>query len=403
LDNGHITTASPRSGITEGTPPQIRKNAFTIAYSVTALAVFGASAVSPVLPDIAKAFGADAAQASLLVSLFILPMAVLTPLIAMASDRLTLRSVLTACLLIYGIAGIACAAAPSFPFLIGLRILQGIGAAALELFGLVILIQAADPARLHGAIGRNASVIGISTAVAPLFSGLLALISWRATFLSAAIAFPLAFAVRFYLPNLPRAATQSRPPLLDFLRKPIVIGALVTTLLVFLFLFGVLLSFVPEQAARIGIHSAFIIALVPTSCAVAISAAAPFMDRLLHRHGPRNVVVLSFILYTLSMLAFFLSSSFAMLELGAILLGAAHGLLFPLIQVLLAKESPAEGGVVFMSFNIAAIGLGQTLAPLIMSAAFEAAGLQAVFGLATVIAIAMIPLTWLFFARLRRA
>ena len=80
-----------------------------------------------------------------------------------------------------------------------------------------------------------------------------------------------------------------------------------------------------------------------------------------------------------------------MLELGAILLGAAHGLLFPLIQVLLAKELPAEGGVVFMSFNIAAIGLGQTLAPLIMSAAFEAAGLQAVFGLATVIAIAMIP------------
>ena len=127
------------------------------------------------------------------------------------------------------------------------------------------------------------------------------------------------------------------------------------------------------------------------------------MDRLLHRHGPRNVVVLSFILYALSMLAFFLSSSFAMLEWGAILLGAAHGLLFPLIQVLLAKESPAEGGVVFMSFNIAAIGLGQTLAPLIMSAAFEAAGLQAVFGLATVIAIAMIPLTWLFFARLRRA
>ena len=211
MDNGHITTASPRSGITEGTPPQIRKNAFTIAYSVTALAVFGASAVSPVLPDIAKAFGADAAQASLLVSLFILPMAVLTPLIAMASDRLTLRSVLTTCLLIYGIAGIACAAAPSFPFLIGLRILQGIGAAALELFGLVILIQAADPARLHGAIGRNASVIGISIAVAPLFSGLLALISWRATFLSAAIAFPLAFAVTILSPNLPRAASSIPP------------------------------------------------------------------------------------------------------------------------------------------------------------------------------------------------
>jgi ACDE family multidrug resistance protein len=397
----------PSSGaypdITTSATTEIRSRSFMIAYGVTAISVFGASAVSPVLPDIAKAFGADAAQASLLVSLFILPMAVLTPLIAMASDRLTLRPVLIACLLLYGVAGVACAAAPGFPLLVGLRVLEGTGAAALELFGLVILIEAADPARLHAAIGRNAGVIGISTAAAPLLSGLLSLISWRATFLSAAMAFPLALAVKLYLPNLARVENRSRPPLFDFLRRPIVVGALVTTLVVFLFLFGVLLSFVPEQAARIGIHSDFVIALVPTSCAVAITATAPFMTRLLRRHGPRNVIVLTYILYALSMVVFCLSSTFAMLELGAILLGAAHGLLFPLIQVLLAKEAPLEGSVVFMSFNIAAIGLGQTFAPLIMSAAFEAAGLQAVFGLAAALAIAMIPVTWLFFAYLRRS
>ncbi|HEY1944751.1 MAG TPA: MFS transporter [Roseiarcus sp.] len=381
---------------------KMRARSFTIAYGVTAISVLGASAVSPILPDIARAFSIDIAQASLLVSLFILPMAVLTPLIGMIADRLTLRRVLIACLLLYGVAGVACAVAPSFQLLVALRVLQGIGAAALELFGLVILIEAADPAQLHTAVGRNATVIGISTAAAPLLSGLLSLISWRAAFLSAIVAFPLSLAVKLYLPNLPRMENRSRPPIRDFLRKPIVVGALVTTLVVFLFLFGVLLSFVPERATQIGIHSDFLIALVPTTAALAIAATAPWMKGLLLRRGPRNVILLTYILYALSMAAFYLASNFAMLELGAILLGAAHGLLFPLIQALLAKEAPVEGGVVFMSFNIAAIGVGQTVAPLMMSAIFETAGLQAVFALAAALAIAMIPATALFFARLRR-
>jgi MFS transporter, ACDE family, multidrug resistance protein len=369
-----------------------------IAFAVTAIAVYGASAISPVLPDIASEFGVDPAQASLLVSLFILPMAVLTPLIGFVADRLTLRPVLIVCLLLYGAAGVVCAVAPSFQVLLGLRILQGCGGAALELFGLVILIEAVEPANLHSAIGRNASVIGISTAAAPLLSGLLSLISWRATFLSALVAFPLALAVRLYLPDLPHVEKRTRPSLLEFLRKRVVIGALVSTLMVFLFLFGVLLSFVPEHARRIGIHSDFIIALVPASTAIAITVTAPFMASLLQRLGTRNVIALAHLLYALSMASFWLSSSFAMLEAGAILLGAAHGLLFPLIQSLLAKEAPSEGSVVFMSFNIAAIGIGQTVTPLITSAIYETVGLAAVFGFATALALAMIPLSWAFFA-----
>jgi hypothetical protein len=40
-------------------------------------------------------------------------------------------------------------------------------------------------------------------------------------------------------------------------------------------------------------------------------------------------------------------------------------------------------------------------APLMTSAAFEAAGLQAVFGLAASLGIVMIPVAWLFFVHLR--
>jgi MFS transporter, ACDE family, multidrug resistance protein len=389
----HEQSATQSNGFSASTTART----FTIAFAVTALAVYGASAISPVLPDIAKTFSLDAAQASLLVSLFILPMAVLTPLLGFAADRLSLRPVLIACLLLYGIAGVACALAPNFTWLLLFRILQGCGGAALELFGLVILIEAAEPTQLHSAIGRNAGVIGISTAIAPLASGLLSLISWRATFLSAAIAFPLAIAVKLYLPVLPPVSKQLRPSVAEFLRKPIVLNSLATTLLVFLFLFGVLLSFVPEKAQRVGIHSDFLISLVPASCAIAITLTAPFMGAVLKRIGTRRVIALAYVLYALSMAAFYLASGLPMLGMGGLLLGAAHGLLFPLIQSMLAKEAPAEGSVSFMSFNIAAIGVGQTLTPLIMSAVFESMGLSAVFVLAMTLALAMIPVSALLF------
>jgi ACDE family multidrug resistance protein len=378
-----------------GSRPAALSQTFVIAFAVTAIAVYGASAVSPVLPDIATSFNVDAAQASLLVSLFILPMAVLTPFIGFVAHRLSLRRVLIACLLLYGIAGVACAQAPTFLVLLFLRILQGCGGAALELFGLVILIEASEPSQLHSAIGRNAGVIGISTAAAPLLSGLLSLVSWRATFLSAAVAFPLALAVKLYLPSLPRTDSASRPSLRAFLTRPVVISSLVTTLVVFLFLFGILLSFVPEKARRIGIHSDFLISLVPTACAIAITLTAPFMGGLLKRLGMRRIVALAYALYALSMAAFYVSSDLSMLLLGGVLLGAAHGLLFPLVQSLLAQEAPAEGSVIFMSFNIAAIGIGQTLSPLLISTLFESAGLAAVFALAMAVALAMIPASWM--------
>jgi hypothetical protein len=46
-----------------GSRPAALSQTFVIAFAVTAIAVYGASAVSPVLPDIATTFNVDAAQA----------------------------------------------------------------------------------------------------------------------------------------------------------------------------------------------------------------------------------------------------------------------------------------------------------------------------------------------------
>ena len=376
-----------------------RRRAIRIGYAVTAVSVFGASSVTPVLPSIGQAFGVDGAATALLVSLFILPMAVLTLPVGYLADRYSLRPILVGCLLLYASAGLACMVAPDFRTLLLLRVLQGCGAAALELFGLVILIQATPPEQLNTVIGRNAGVIGLSVTTAPLLSGLLSLISWRVTFVVSAAALPLAYLALTRLQVPPRSLDRERPALRAFLGNARVWKALFTTLVVFLFAFGVLLTFVPDQAVAVGVRTGVLIALLPASSAVAIGLVAPRMDGVLARHGERGVALLALLAYTLGLLAFIEAGTFVWLLVGALLLGVGHGLLFPLSQAMLAREAPSQGSVLFLSLNITAIGVSQTLSPLLMSAVYDQFGLRSVFVVALAVSLALVPLSWIFLRR----
>lgn len=372
---------------------------FIIAYAVTAISVFGASAVSPVLPEIGAAFGVDGGATSYLVSLFILPMALLTLPIAYITERISLKPMLVACLLIYGISGLACALAPSFEVLLGARIVQGGGAAALELFGLVILIETASGAERDKVIGRNIGIIGLSVTLAPLISGVLSLVSWQASFLSTLAALPLAFWVWRGLPNVERDTAEPRPVLGHFLRKVPVQVALFSTLIVFLFLFGIQISFVPERATELGLTSGFGISLIAASAAVAIGLVAPQVTALIGQVGRGGVSLLGLVAYAVACLVFVFAPGPWWLIAGAMLIGVGHGLIFPLIQMTLASHAPEQGTVLFMALNITAMGVGQTLSPMLMSTVYTHSGLADVFWLGLIVALVMMPLSWAFFRR----
>ena len=175
--------------------------------------------------------------------------------------------------------------------------------------------------------------------------------------------------------------------------------ALFTTLVVFLFAFGVLLTFVPDQAVAVGVRTGVLIALLPASSAVAIGLVAPRMDGVLARHGERGVALLALLAYTLGLLAFIEAGTFVWLLVGALLLGVGHGLLFPLSQAMLAREAPSQGSVLFLSLNITAIGVSQTLSPLLMSAVYDQFGLRSVFVVALAVSLALVPLSWIFLRR----
>jgi EmrB/QacA subfamily drug resistance transporter len=80
-------------------------------------------------------------------------------------------------------ASAACAAAPSIPFLIGARAVQGLGAALLMPASLGLLLPEFPPERRHIAIGIWAAVGGIAAAAGPPLGGLLVEAGWRWVFI----------------------------------------------------------------------------------------------------------------------------------------------------------------------------------------------------------------------------
>ena len=120
------------TGENEGKATEVYKDYnLHIVFAVTLMAVLGTSSVTPAFPEVAQEFGISRGQVGLLITVFTLPGVLLTPVLGALSDRFGRRKILIPSLVLFGIAGGACAFAPDFDLLLAFRALQGVGAASL--------------------------------------------------------------------------------------------------------------------------------------------------------------------------------------------------------------------------------------------------------------------------------
>jgi MFS family permease len=87
------------------------------------------------------------------------------------------KKIIVPSLLLFGIAGTACAFARDFNLLLLLRLLQGIGAASLLSLSVTLIGDLYAGDRRANAMGYNASVTSIGTAIYPTVGGALATIA----------------------------------------------------------------------------------------------------------------------------------------------------------------------------------------------------------------------------------
>ena len=97
-----------------------------IIFSITLIAVLAVSSITPAFPQISRELGVSPARIGWLISAFTVPGVFLTPVLGVAADRWGRKQVLVPSLLLFAVAGTACAFATDFQTLLGLRLLQGV-------------------------------------------------------------------------------------------------------------------------------------------------------------------------------------------------------------------------------------------------------------------------------------
>ena len=156
-----------------------------------ALSAFGPLSVDfylPGLPKLTSDFHASASAGQLTLTGCVLGLAFGQLAIGPLSDRFGRRPPLIVGLVLYCIASLACAAAPSMPVFVALRVVQGLSGAA----GIVVarsivrdIATGAAAARLYSVL---ILVLGVVPIVAPVVGGqLLVVTSWRGLFVILAV------------------------------------------------------------------------------------------------------------------------------------------------------------------------------------------------------------------------
>lgn len=354
-----------------------------VIFGVTLMAVLGVSSITPAFPQIAEAFDLTPRAVGLLVAAFTLPGVVLTPILGVLGDRFGRKRIIVPSLVLFAAAGTACGFARDFDVLLALRLLQGIGAAALGALNVTIVGDLYTGWTRATVMGLNASVLSVGTALYPAIGGALALLGWYYPFFLPVLAFPVALLVLWRLRNPEPVSDQQLGAYLRnaiaCLQSPRALGLFLASLMCFVVLYGAYLTFLPFLLrGRFG-ASPLLIGLLFSVTSVATALVSFRLGRLARRFSSRNLVRAGFACYVVAMILLPLSPSLGVLLVPAILFGVANGISIPSILTMLTDLAPEAYRAVFMSVNATTLRLGQTLGPLVAAAMLGVWGLSGVY------------------------
>ncbi|OYR58400.1 MFS transporter [Halorubrum halodurans] len=360
----------------------VRERPFQLLLLINVLPPLGTALLSPVLGSLVEPLGASAANVGLLMSAFTGPAVVVIPVAGVIADRYGRRPVLVFGLVWFGLTGTAIAFVSTFHAAIALRLLQGIGFAALTPIIITSLGDLYTGTKEATAQGLRFSGSGLSQTVFPLIAGVLVGFAWQYPFLLYAIAFPIAAVVylRFEEPMDEEAKGGSdadlRAQLGDL--RTLVAHRRAWTIVVArgtanLAWFGFLtynsivvvdvLGGTPAQAGILAALASLSYALAATQTG-RISAA--FEDRL-------YPLVAANVSIGVGLGLVFLATALPIAALGVVLMGVGFGLVLSIYRSIVTDLAPTalRGGLVSLSEGTGRASA--TLTPILMGGAIAVA------------------------------
>ncbi len=373
--------------------PIYRDTNLQIIFGVALTAVMGFAIITPAFPKIVQELNISPQDVGLLISVFAFPGVILTPVLGVLADRFGRKKILVPSLMLFGIAGGACAFARDFNLLLVLRFIQGIGFPSLWFLTTTIIGDIYSGEERTAAMGYNASIRSLGAASYPAVGGALAMLGWYYPFILFIIAIPVGLLVLFSLKN---PEPRKEPHLKEYLisawqsiKNRQAVGLFVASTVTFIILLGAYLTFLPLLIGQLFGASPFIIGIIISSTFLIAAFTSSQMGKLAKIYSERNLLKASFILCALALVIIPFVSNLWLLLIPTIIFGIAHGINGTSRETLLAGSAPMRQRAAFMSVNQMVLSLGQTLGPLIMGAIFGIWGIGSVFYASAGFSIAM--------------
>ncbi len=286
--------------------------------------------VNVALPAIGRDLHASTGALQWVLSGYLLTLASLILLGGSLGDRFGRRRVFVIGAVIFTGGSLLCALAPSVGFLIGARVIQGVGGALLTPGSLAMLEAILVPADRPRGIGAWSGLTGVAAALGPLVGGyLITAVSWRAAFL---INLPIGAFVVLFAGRVPESRGDSPRGGLDYAGAALALVALA----------GVTFALI-EGPNGVSTLDCALAAVVGAACAIAFvgverRSAAPMLplDIFTTQFTAANVV--TFMIYAALGGVFFLLVSFLQISLGYSPLGAGAATL-PITLLMLIFSS----------------------------------------------------------------
>jgi EmrB/QacA subfamily drug resistance transporter len=140
--------------------------------------------VNIAFPDLARSFdGASLPSLSWVLNGYAIVFAALLVPFGRIADRVGRKRVFVLGLAVFSLASALCALAPSVPFLVAARVLQGVGGAMMIPTTLGLILPAFPVEKRPLVIGVWSAVSGVAAALGPPIGGLLVQVSWHWIFL----------------------------------------------------------------------------------------------------------------------------------------------------------------------------------------------------------------------------
>ena len=210
--DGSAAPAASNPSAPNPSAPNPHRSIIAILLVAAFVVILNETTMNVALSSIMTDFGVTERVAQWLTTGFMLAMAVIIPVTGWLLDRLTIRQLFTAAMTLFSIGTLLCAVAPTFPLLLGGRIVQASGTAIMMPLLMTTIMRLVPPTSRGAIMGTISMVISVAPAVGPTLSGvLIQLGSWRYIF---ATMLPIALAMlALGLWKLQNAGETKRTPL----------------------------------------------------------------------------------------------------------------------------------------------------------------------------------------------